>query len=240
MKRWLFLIGVLVLGACSEAVVQEPPVPEKDLTSIFSRPEAPPPPASPQPSTPNIPVIDDTINFNTIVRITCGSFVGTASIVGPNTIVSANHVVTNTPVCHVGGQPAPVAYRRPDQDFAVLYPALNHHARRIPINCNGAVTGETYFMVGYAHGDQLTLNLGVAMPGYENSKDYRSGQEFRHARVMRGKVHSGMSGGPVLNQRGEQIGTILATSIGRNQTLIREFKDTYLCEEKSPDQTPTP
>jgi S1-C subfamily serine protease len=210
----------------------------------------PHPPVSADPAAPKpyrVPKTNVTVPLGSIVRIRCdtdaGGHLGTASVIDGNTLLSASHVVNGAPACTIydgSNEVALVVYDRNDLDYAVLFSDTGQR-ERLPINCDGFITGQNYMMIGYAKGGRLVIQSVVATADFTDRQDPKTGQPFKHVRSLRGVVGDrpsaivGMSGGPILNTRGEIVGTTVAGRSNSSLGYSRELKDTYLCEdEKSP------
>lgn len=230
MRFWAVL-ALMFVSACSQAVQDplpeaEPPTQRQILKRLV--------PIIPENQI--IPPITDTINLSSIQKLTCDTGTGTGEIVSSDFVVTAYHVVGQSKTCLIGDRPFEVVYRSEELDFAVLDYSPREHDQRIPINCDGFVTGQKYYMVGWARGYRYTLNIGTATATYVNGKDFRSGQPFTDIRELDGRVYPGMSGGAVLDQRGYLVGIVNATSTvpGKAPTMLaRELRQTYMCEPRT-------
>jgi S1-C subfamily serine protease len=188
----------------------------------------------------DVPASDYSIPLDSIVRIRCGNSRGTAEVINGNVLLTASHVVKGRDCVIDDGseEPARLVYDRPDMDYAILY-ANTGDRRRIPINCGGFITGDIYFMVGFAGGIDFVVQIAEATGEFANRRDYKSGQPFHHVRTLRGVVThrasaiGGMSGGPVFNRFGEMVGIIVASPTDKTkpEAYVRELRHTFICQE---------
>jgi S1-C subfamily serine protease len=199
---------------------------------------------APAPRTYTVPTSPYTVPLDSIIRIQCGQWSGTAEVIDGGTLLTASHVVAGNKQCTFVDAGVTrvmvVAYNNVKLDYAVLH-TVTGKRKRIPINCNGFVTGQPYIAVGYAHGRDFAVQAAVAENGYSDSRDPKSGLEFNHTRALRGVTDGrpaaipGMSGGPIFNLYGEIVGTTIASPKDDRDPhiLARELKDTYLCQGKA-------
>ena len=162
------------------------------------------------------------VNLNSIHRIVCGTRTGTAETIDRNRVMTASHVIGESEVCSIDGRPATILSNNSVLDYAILdYPA-GARSQKFPINCDGFIAGEQYLAIGYAHGLDFVVTAGTAMRQFDRSA---------HLRLLEGRAYSGMSGGPVVNMQGEQVGITIAKSIGAGPNFIyaRELKETEVC-----------
>ena len=169
------------------------------------------------------------INLNSVMFIECGGFTGTGSIIGRNTVITASHVVGEEKVCLVMGSPAVVTSNHPELDYAILTIGTTPVAERFPISCGGFVPGDTYYAIGFAGGRVFAVTKLVA--AQKSESNYANGDNF-NVRFLTGQSYRGMSGGPVIDDVGNQVGTVISVStIGVHTTQSLELKDTSVCED---------
>lgn len=251
MKRWwtAALIWLSVLGGCTEqksaSLPQSPPPAVEIPTPAPAQIASPVPAADPTPSffrpVQNLPVAEVTnetyfVALDSIDLIQCDNSLGTGSIISTNTIITASHVVGQASVCYILRDgvkiETKIVFNSPELDYAVLE-APTGRARRFPIDCDGFIPGQQYVAIGNAHGRDFAITKLVATEEFRDAHDYNSGQDFKHSRVLLGRTYQGMSGGPILNMDGEQVGTVIAgPTDGSARTLSRELRDTYVCDEE--------
>lgn len=171
------------------------------------------------------------VNLDSIPFVNCGAFVGTGEIIAPNTVMTAAHVVGDATECRIGQAVAVVTENNRALDYAILTVPTTALHQKMKISCRGFVAGRTYYAIGYAHGRDFAITRLVATSRFErDGVDRRSGTPFTHTRILDGEVFPGMSGGPIVDQDGVQVGITSATSIGvHSRALSRELKDTSVC-----------
>ncbi len=170
------------------------------------------------------------VNLDSIPFINCGAFVGTAEIIAPNTVMTAAHVVGKETQCTVGQAVAVVLVNNKELDYAILSVPTTAIHQPMKKSCEGFIAGQTYYAIGYAHGRDFVITRLTADKTYSNAMDDKSGTLFSHTRILSGDVYQGMSGGPIVDENGVQVGITSATSIGvRTKALSRELKDTSIC-----------
>lgn len=182
-----------------------------------------------------------TIMLNSIIRIHCGEYLGTATIVADNTLLTASHVVAGNQTCSYIEQgiehSLAVLMDDPALDYAILeYP---EHGYAMPYKCDGMVAGQQYMMVGFAKGQYFAVQSSTATSMFVNISDRDTGQRFYHVREMAGYYKDqrlaikGMSGGPIIGADGMMVGTIQANSLIHGELAFsRELKDTILCDSR--------
>lgn len=177
------------------------------------------------------------------IECTNGQKVGYGSgiSVAKNTVLTADHVIGKYPTCKVRPSETKSRTKRENtlrpihrdrtNDFAIFETRNAMPMPGIVINCDPLTTGQTYWLVGYAHGRrQLAIHEGVADTRYFRGRS-PDGTETAHLRAVRGLSFHGMSGGPVFDDTGRAIGFVSAvTTDGSNLALIKEFRDTEVCK----------
>lgn len=158
-------------------------------------------------------------HYPLVHQIICAKSKGTAFRIGKNEMLSVAHVTSNTG-CTIDG----IGFNAKndgDKDFSILdYPVAKLDGFKI--NCDGFIPGEWYFAVGYAGGHPWQTMVRI-LATYVKTGD--------GLRVLLGSptVIPGMSGGPVLNKRGEVVGTINKYSRIAPLSLSRALRDTEVC-----------
>lgn len=167
------------------------------------------------------------INLNSVPFIDCGEFTGSGSVIGRDTVITASHVVGKATECRIMGIPAAVTENRTDRDYAILTIRTTSSAQRFPIDCGGFVRGRTYYAVGYAGGRTFAVTKLIA--GLKEAIDYNG--TVISVRDLLGRSYRGMSGGPVIDSEGNQVGTLISISLaGPDTTHSLELKDTSVCQ----------
>lgn len=243
-----FALCLVVLSGCTA----EYAAPSQEPSNIQLNPPVTPPgrpgqsqpfsPLNPSERFPDAEVSNDEylVNLNSVHKIQCGNRVGSGSTINTNRVLTASHVVGGATECVLIRDgvrvPARVIYDNQSHDYAVL-DAPTGSQRRFALSCEGFVTGETYYIIGHAGGREFVITRAEATERFVNISDGESGQPFVRARVLNGRGIRGMSGGPIINTRGVQVGTIIAGP--RNpmhvMTYAREIRHTYICNSMNND-----
>ena len=159
-----------------------------------------------------------TVNFPAVRQIVCAGGKGTGFRIADGRWVSVAHV-TNNLACSIHGMP--LGAKDEPGDFSIT--DYEGKAGGFPVNCEGFKPGEYYFAIGYAGGfEWQTMTRHMAT--YKLSDD--------GYRILLGSptVIPGMSGGPILNAKGEVVGTVNMYSKIYPLSFSRELKDTSLCK----------
>jgi S1-C subfamily serine protease len=163
--------------------------------------------------------------------------VGSGVVVSTDLLLTVEHVIDKG-VCslnptHRTATPnrLTVTHSEPSQDFAVVKAERAVGKDAFVVNCSPMNTGETYWLVGHAHGkEELFISSGDATAEYFDAQA-RDGSRTFHMRAVNAKGYSGMSGGAVLNSKGEVVGVISALALnGTGYILVKELGDTKVCD----------
>lgn len=157
-------------------------------------------------------------------------------MLGRDQVFTAAHVAVGTTCTDVAsGSEGRVVYRDPALDIAtVQFPAQTLPEKiHLRYSCEGFEAGKTYYAIGYRRGRELVITRLTAAPLYDDRSDPKSGTEFNHVRLLNGDITPGMSGGPIVDERGVMVGTNQAMNYG-GVGWSREIKDTYLCKAGTP------
>jgi S1-C subfamily serine protease len=160
-----------------------------------------------------------------------GRSAGSGVVVGPDRVLTAEHVVIGSQYCVIGDElaQARVLEADTDHDWAVLEASTQARAAS-PISCDGFQTGAPYFVVGYWQGMDLAeqaLRATAHVTRVEASRDYPF--PTVGVRVLDGLAVEGMSGGPVIDGRGRLTGIIVDAWKGRAGAI--DLRDTPLCRK---------
>jgi hypothetical protein len=171
-------------------------------------------------STPAAQSVADYTHRPLIHQVRCSGSRGTAFRIGPTTFLSVAHV-TDGKDCTIDGEPFTFA-NDGELDFAVIEVPTLRRGGAMRINCDGFVVGDYYFASGYAFGHpwQRTVTIratGVARDGYR----YLWGTPT---------VIPGMSGGPVMNARGEVVGLVNMYSPWLPLSFSLPLSETSMCK----------
>lgn len=160
------------------------------------------------------------VMYPLVHKVSCDEGSGSAFRVGGNHWLTVAHVATLSH-CAIDGDPVSATELDGKNDFARLDTGSGFRSG-IKVNCHGFVPGQWYFAIGHALGKPFQTLLAVYAT-YAKTPDGK--------RVFIGDHDfiPGMSGGPVLNEAGEVVGTVNAFIPGTPISLSRELKDTSIC-----------
>jgi hypothetical protein len=156
--------------------------------------------------------------FALIAQVHCGEYVGTAFHIGGDHWVSASHITVQRR-CKIGNYSLKVTERDAVQDF--LRFDTHGPTEALKVSCEGFVAGRTYYAVGYQVDDPRLTRI----PLTTSPKPAMYGRA-----ILEGpNPIEGMSGGPILNDRDEVVGTIIGYINGTNYNVSVPLKNTSLC-----------
>jgi hypothetical protein len=160
------------------------------------------------------------VNYPLVHQVLCLEGKGTAFRVGRTRFLSVAHVTTMHG-CAIDGVPIIDNIEDRKNDFSAVdvpTPKLGG----FKVNCDGFIPGQWYHAIGYAWGLPVQTSIAV----YATYLKAPGGK-----RVLIGPytVIPGMSGGPVLNSKGEVVGLVNAYLPGTALSFSRELKDTEAC-----------
>ena len=164
------------------------------------------------------PVSSDVVRYAQVHQVDCNAGKGTA-VNTDKGWVSANHV-TSLSGCEIEGHPIDATGEK-GLDFSTLRVAIR--GPQFKVNCDGIKPGTWVFAVGFAGGfswQTMTRHLAT----FQTEKD--------GLQLLLGypSVIPGMSGGAILNEKGEIVGIINAYVRGSPLSFSRPLKDTSLCQ----------
>ena len=146
---------------------------------------------------------------------------GTGFLVAPERLMTAAHVVDDTRGITVDVRdtelPATVVYCDPEHDVAVLaVPGVEGKVLRFA----QADDGEAAASVGYPNDQPLTLRPARVRDHqtWQSSDIWDEGRYEHDALLIRGVVRGGNSGGPLVDEEGQVLGVIVASSRADSDT----------------------
>jgi hypothetical protein len=160
------------------------------------------------------------VKYPLIHRVDCDEGRGTAFRVGVNHWLSVAHV-TGMHNCTVDGNKIAVTEQDGGRDFA-RFDTMSAVPNGIRLNCHGFIPGHWYWSIGYARG----AGFQTAVALYAT---YAKSPDGKRALIGPYNVIPGMSGGPIVDEEGEVVGTVNAYIPGTPISLSRELKDTSIC-----------
>jgi hypothetical protein len=154
-----------------------------------------------------------------VVRVDCLTGAGTAFRVGPNTLLSVNHV-TSLGGCFIGGKPFTVKLH--EGDFSIL--TMDQPASEwLKIDCGGFVANRRYEAIGYARGLDTLTEVDIHATG-------ASADGFA---ILQGvfNVIPGQSGGPIVDpDTNKVVGTVNTFDAEDGLSGSVPLKDTPVCK----------
>jgi hypothetical protein len=155
-----------------------------------------------------------------LVLVDCGDSRGSAVRIGPNLLLSANHVTDNGG-CTINGQPFKVLYASRAGDFSLI---------RLPgpgfvkIDCGGFKRGRRYVAIGHARGlEELTA---VELVG-TGVREWASGLAILLGVAT---VIPGQSGSGIFDREtGGMVGIVNVYDSPGGKSGSREVRDMGLC-----------
>jgi S1-C subfamily serine protease len=149
-----------------------------------------------------------------VLRIVCALGAGSFIPISDTDYMTAAHVVAPVNGCPYDE----VIHRDPAEDVAVVRMERKHGYPVLKLSCDG-IAPNTYYDFIHSRG------RGRAMTG---ERRYRL--DISSSLVLLNRpLPQGASGGAVLNNRGEVVGVIVASSQQAGGTLVRDLQDTALC-----------
>jgi hypothetical protein len=160
------------------------------------------------------------VQYPLIRKVSCDEGSGTGFRVGLNHWLSVGHV-TAMHNCMVDGAKIAVTEQDGGHDFS-RFDTASGVPNGFRVSCAGFIPGQWVWAIGHALGKPYQTALAVYVT-YARAPDGK--------RVLIGDYDfiPGMSGGPVLNQAGEVVGTINAYIPGTSISLSRDLKETSVC-----------
>jgi hypothetical protein len=156
------------------------------------------------------------VNVPAVHQVSCLDGLGTA-FEADGHMVSVEHV-TSLHGCFID-RAAVKATPEAGLDFSII----DLPAKGLRINCDGFKRGEMYYAVGYAYGNPVQRMIVLIGTGQHD--------EGNGEAILLGwpSVIPGMSGGPIINNKAEVVGSVNMYLPGFPFSLSRELKDTSLC-----------
>lgn len=155
--------------------------------------------------------------ISTIHQVTCAEGKGTAFEAGGH-MISVDHV-TSLHGCFIDGKPV-VATPEGNLDFSTI----DLPANGMKVNCGGFKNNGIYWAIGYSWGRSVQQVIMLVGTG---QKEESTGNAIL---IGYPTVIPGMSGGPIINSKGEAVGTINRYSPFFPLSMSRALKDTSLCK----------
>lgn len=153
-----------------------------------------------------------------VVRVECLGVSGSAFRVGPDILLSVNHVTSNRG-CFINGNPVTVLGSK--GDFSVIRDGetTNNWLR---IDCNGFVRGRRYVAIGYARGLPTLTEVDGVGTGDTSGAFSTIWGVFT--------VIPGQSGGAIIDaDTGRVVGTVNVYDAARGFSGSIALKDTSVC-----------
>lgn len=169
----------------------------------------------------NAPV-PEAMPYAAIKLVRCGRATGTAFQIGPDTLMTAQHVTANGP-CSIDGEPVETVKENASLDYAIL---RGKGSAVLRISCERPRKGRVYRGIGYAGG---TYRMDARLTGKRGYFLNLRQLSLWGMSMFDGNSIPGMSGGPILDSSGRVVALINAGNHRLNSTLGRAMADTSLC-----------
>lgn len=159
-----------------------------------------------------------------VKQVLCGfGASGTAFRIDADTYLSVAHV-TKMFGCKINGEPIQVVESA--GDFSILHTDDSREGG-LPISCEGFKAGQFYFGTGYAYGWQLQRTVMLRAHFLDQIGGIAHGMRILYGPET---VIPGMSGGPVMNAKGEVVGMVNAYNKIWGLSFSLSLSDTSLCD----------
>jgi hypothetical protein len=175
--------------------------------------------------------LSNSVVRSSVPKITCPYGTGTGVVVGTREILTVDHV-TRDANCYIATRSRTYDLtqeaRGAEGDFAQLSTNRDLPFRPYRINCNGIIEGEAYTLAGWEGGQTFKIHAGVGVGGSYNTQ--HGGRRMHGMAMVRSQATQGMSGGPVLNGRGEVVALISSYAVDdHTMVLVQELSRTSAC-----------
>ena len=168
------------------------------------------------------PVPVEKLPYYSIKLIRCGRASGTVFQIRPGVLMTAAHVTRNGP-CSVDDVPLEITHEDNALDYALLTGTIG---KPMTLLCKEMKRGRTYHGIGYAGGRYRMDSRLFAERRTEASVE---GISYRGMMRFRGGAIPGMSGGPIIDNKGRVVAIVNASNSEMSTALGRSVKDTILC-----------
>jgi hypothetical protein len=168
------------------------------------------------------PVPVEKVPYSSIKLIRCGRASGTVFQIAPGVLMTAAHVTGNGP-CSVDGVPLDLTLEDGALDYALLRGTIG-----IPMTplCKELKRGRAYYGIGYA-GGRYRMDSRLFAEGRADAEV--EGISYRGMMRFGGGAIPGMSGGPIIDERGRVAAIVNASNSALSTALGRPLKDTQAC-----------
>ena len=163
------------------------------------------------------------VSYDAVEIVICNGGRGTAFRTGIGAYTSVNHV-TSQPGCKIDGVPVDVTYKDEETDYSSVRTKV--FGKGLKINCEGFKDGEVYLAVGHARGLPVQRAMFV-----QSSYAWTLLAPWKGFHTLIGKERfiPGMSGGPVLNSKGEVVGLVNGYSSILPLSFSQPLSETAAC-----------
>jgi hypothetical protein len=196
--------------------------------------------ASPMPPVPKEAIARTfpTVNLSAIRMIACEGYTGSGYLIGDDILATDLHVADGEGCYDVASlQPLTMYKKDPKKDFALMTGKLPNMPY-IKYSCERYKKGQTYTaygISGYLTGSYIFRAVTVKSTGKYESFAWEDGGNSSRISVYQGVTVPGMSGGPIVDERGYAHGNVVGGQkdrwgIPNGKGYSYELADTFLCQ----------
>lgn len=172
------------------------------------------------------------INFKNVRLLYCGRYNGTGVLLNKGLVITAAHVSEGSQSCldNNSGQVGKVLSSDANLDMSIIVYEKGLPEKFMDISCDGFEKNEIYYAIGWEDGTDLVVNRMIGTGIKKTIKIDDS--QYDNLAMLKGRIIKGMSGGPIVNDRGQLVGINNVTDETVHRGYSREMRDTIFCREE--------